>query len=336
MNFVDMVVLLVFLGIFVVLLAVYLLIRLVVVGRMDRVGTRLSSGSSGQSGPRKGSRIHEIRKSLVFGALTRPLASQIPQLEAESKVLSVELRRAGFYKPSARLEYLAVRNATIIGTILLFAAIISLRGPEASGTMTVVVVGFVMAAVAYSIPRLVISSIGKKRVAEIQRGLPDALDIVAMSMSGGLSLHDALDSVTREIRATHPALSFELDLVRQQTEMGSLDQALRQFAHRIDAPEIRQMAALITQSDRLGTNVVIALQDHADAIRQERRSRAEEQSSKANVKILFPLVFCMAPSVFILLWGPPMLQMREFYFKENQRGGALSQPSQMGGFDPTR
>lgn len=177
----------------------------------------------------------------------------------------------------------------------------------------------------FEIPRVVLSSQAEARRKRIQYALPDALDMINMTVTGGLPLRNALHRVGRELKTTHPDSACELTIIDRQSESGSLDQALRHFAARIDTPDVTVLATMVRHAEQLGGNVSGAFRDFADSIRRTRRQSAEERGNKASVKMLFPVVFCLAPSIYILFLGPAALELKQFVQRENRPGGALSQ-----------
>lgn len=260
-------------------------------------------------------------------AWTESIAAQIPQAQVEVAGLEQDLRRAGYYRPGARKRFLAVRNGLTIGVALAAGALAVLAGPSHAALARWTFVGGALgAALAFVLPRFYVHWRGKRRAGRIQNALPDALDMVAMCVTGGLAVRDALRHVSREIRFSHPDLAWELEIIRHQAEVGTMELALRQFAGRIDAVEVKSLVAMLTQSERLGTNVATALRDYADGVRRSYRQRAEERANKTGVKILFPLVLCLVPSVFILLWGPSLLELRDFLVTQDLPGQILAQP----------
>jgi len=245
--------------------------------------------------------------------LTDTLAGQLPQFQSDNGPLDQDLRRAGYYKPSARAEYLALRNALVILAILTTGTVAVLIGPEHQiWALRAVAIGLGVAALCWAIPRLVLRARGRRRMERIRRGLPDALDMITMCLTGGLSLQDSMSHVSHELYSAHPDLAIELLIVREQADMTTLDIAFRQFALRVDAPEIVAMSALIAQGQRLGTDVVHSIREFADSMRLKRRQAGDERTNAATVKMLFPLILCMLPAVFILLWGPAAVKLWNF------------------------
>jgi tight adherence protein C len=224
-----------------------------------------------------------------------------------------EILRAGWYKATAMRSFLAFRNGAVM-FVLIFAGVMAVVfGPEHPRIVARTIVGGLGAGVlVWALPRIYLRYVGNQRVKRIQVALPDALDLMTMCLTGGLSLHDSFNHVSREMWFAHPDLAKELQIVREQSEMRSSEFAFKQFSRRVDAPEIVSLSALIAQGQRLGTDVAHSIGEYADNMRERRRQAADERSSKAGVKMLFPLTMCLLPSVFILLWGPSVLELYLF------------------------
>lgn len=243
-------------------------------------------------------------------ALTDSLVGQATARSKAIETLDRELRRAGWYRATARQEFLAVRNAMAIIALIVTGTICVILGPaRESMAIRTLGIGAIVAALGWSLPRVYLRGVGNARVRRIRRGLPDALDLMTMCLTGGLSLPEAFAHAAREIRFAHPDLAMELLIVREQSEMRSPELAFQQLSSRIDAPEIVSLSSLITQGLRLGTDVVSSIREYADTMRTRRRQTADERSNKAGVKLLFPLTMCLLPSVFIILWGPAVLDL---------------------------
>lgn len=246
-------------------------------------------------------------------ALLEGMAAQSPAGTPDD-ALSMELRRAGFYQPTARRDYMALRNGLVLFTLIFTGALVVAIGPERQDLgLRVMIMGVILAVLGWAVPRVLLRSKGEARLQRIRQALPNALDMLTMCMTGGLSVSDSLQHVSRELYTAHPDLAIELLFVQRQAEMSSLPDALRQFALRVDADEIVSMSALVGQGQRLGTGMVSSIHDYADAIRHRWRYMADEQAGKAAVKLLLPIVFLLLPSVFIFLWGPSVLELWTFF-----------------------
>jgi len=272
----------------------------------DPIRERLAASAQGSvaaSGP-----------GLFTDDLAASLTEQLPQASNDSGALDRELRQAGYYRPTARLDYLALRNSLVIAVVVIALMLANGVGPQHQDlALRIGLGGLVVAALCWAVPRLILRAQAKARVNRIRRALPYALDMTTMCLTGGLSLQDSLGHVSREIFFSHPDLAVELMIVRQQSEMTSLDHGFRQFADRIGIQEVTALAALITQGQRLGTNVVASLRDYTDNMRLRWRQTADEQSNKVGIKVLFPIVFCLLPAAMIFLWGPALVDLWRFF-----------------------
>lgn len=255
------------------------------------------------------------------------MAGAIPIPDSEYDSLSLELKRAGFYGSNAIIEFLSTRNFLVLGTLFGGGILAVLAEPGTAIPRTVLVATVVVTGLAYVIPRALLKGQANRRLSRILKGLPDALDIIRMCLTGGLSLRDSLQRVSREIDAFHPDISVELEVVRRHADADTMAKALREFSRRMNTPDVSALANLVTQSERTGTHVAAAVTDFADGIRRQFRQRAEERANKTSVKLLFPVILCLAPPVFMLLLGPPVLQLRSFFRDAHKVGGVLENPT---------
>ena len=149
----------------------------------------------------------------------------------------------------------------------------------------------------------------------LQRAIPDALDLMVVCVEAGLGLDQAIGRVGEEVKRAHPELSDELNILALELRTGCHRQeALRNLAHRTDLEEVRNLVALLVQTDRFGTSIGQALRVHADSMRTTRRLKAEELAAKLPVKLLLPLIFFIFPSMFIVVIGPACIKMMRVFF----------------------
>lgn len=268
------------------------------------------------------------------GFVKKMFAYSIPPLGSEIEIRR-ELRRAGYYGSSALEDYLATRNVFVFLVLAVFVglAVVALnpdlmrgyRPPVPSRELAIVllVTGLILAGLIYGVPRIALRRQARARVTRIERGLPDALDIVQMCLTGGLPLRDSLEHVANEVRHTHPDIAVEFDIIRRQADASTMAKALRNFADRIDAPDIKALASTVTQTERMGTEVAVAVAEFADRMRLQYRQRAEERASRVSVLLLFPILLCLVPPVLIAIAGPPIIKLRNFILEANEPGGVL-------------
>lgn len=294
---------------FVMATSIVLLISLLVTGRKSRLEIRLEDLSSkgGAASPPDPKGVAQLARS-ALPALGTPLVPKNPE---ERSRLQARLMHAGFYGRQAMVLFSGVKMLLILpafaGLIAQFVGLVPMdqTGLLASGGL--VVLGIVG-------PSLWLDRRKTVRQNTLRRTLPDALDILVICLEGGLSLAGAFRRLGQELHNTHPLLGGEVDIIQREMQLGlPAGEAIRQFADRSDLEEIRSLAAVITQAERLGASLSKALRVHADSLRIKRLQAAEEMAQKAAVKILFPTFFCIFPGIFIVILGPAVFQILEMF-----------------------
>lgn len=158
------------------------------------------------------------------------------------------------------------------------------------------------AVVGYMAPNMYLYQKGYDRTKLMQRALPDALDLLTISVESGLGFDAALSHVARN---TEGPLASEFSRVLQEMQIGmGRSAALRALGERTNVPELKGFVSAMVQADALGIPIGSVLRVQSNEIRVKRRQRAEEQAQKVAVKILIPLIFCILPCLFIAVLGP--------------------------------
>jgi len=212
------------------------------------------------------------------------------------------LALAGFRKP----EHIEIFTATKMLLPVVAIAAGSFFGSIMLGAILVgAVVGFL-------VPDLVLTHLISRRQEGIRRALPDALDLLVICMEAGLGIDQAMVRVGDEIRLTSPALADELQIINREQRAGKprLD-AWRSMAERVDIDFVRQFVTMLVQTERFGTPIANALGQFADTLRTHRTQKAEEMAAKAGVKLLFPLVLFIFPSIFVVALGPAIISIQK-------------------------
>jgi len=178
------------------------------------------------------------------------------------------------------------------------------------------------AALGYLMPGMMLGRLAKKRQHRIRLSLADALDLLVVSVEAGLGLDQALLRVGEELAFAHKDLSDELRLVNLELRAGKArSEALRNLADRTGVDDLSSLAAMLIQTDKFGTSVAQSLRVHSDTLRTKRRQRAEEAAAKTGVKMVFPLVFCIFPAIWVVTIGPAAIKFVQVLFPlvQNQK-----------------
>jgi tight adherence protein C len=176
------------------------------------------------------------------------------------------------------------------------------------------------AALGYLLPAMALGRMEKRRQHRIRLSLPDALDLLVVSVEAGLGLDQAILRVGDELASTHRDLSDELRLVNLELRAGKArSEALRNLAERTGVDDLSSLVAMLIQTDKFGTSVAQWLRVHSDTLRTKRRQRAEEAAAKTGVKMVFPLVFCIFPAIWVVTIGPAAIKIVEVLFPMAQK-----------------
>ncbi|HET7205333.1 MAG TPA: type II secretion system F family protein [Terriglobales bacterium] len=234
-------------------------------------------------------------------ALT-PLSKAIPLSPTEASKSRVWLMQAGYRDARHATMYLGARVfCAILGLALVLLPGVGIESPYL--LIGVPALGFIL-------PRFILKRIIKERQRRIRIGLADALDLTVICVEAGLSLDQALARVGQDLRYAHKDLSDEFHLVNLEMRAGKpRPEALRNLAERTGVEDIRSLVGVLIQTDRFGTSVAQALRVHSDALRTERRQRAEEQAAKTTIKMIPALVVFVLPSMFFVTLGPAVIQL---------------------------
>jgi tight adherence protein C len=151
------------------------------------------------------------------------------------------------------------------------------------------------------------------RQKQVRRGLPNALDLLVVCVESGLGLDQAILQVAKELEHAHREISEEFGLVNLELKAGKRrPEALRNMAERTAVDDLKKLVAVLIQADRFGTGIAQSLRGHADYMRVQTRQIAEEKAAKLGVKLVFPIFFCILPSLFVVTVGPVVVRiMRE-------------------------
>jgi tight adherence protein C len=240
------------------------------------------------------------------------VGSRVPSSEAEVATLKADLVRAGFRSENALPVFYGIR---IMITLLMLVLCIMLEAKMPPNP--VMKLGLMASGIGagWVLPRFFLEKKVAKRQETLRLALPDALDLMVVSIEAGLGLDQAIQHVAKELHGSHPELSDEMSLVTLEMRHGKRrSEALRNFAERTGEAEFRKLVAILVQNDRFGTSMGESLRTHSDFMRVRRRQEAEERAGKVGVKLVFPIFFFILPSMLIVAAGPGILQIFKYLF----------------------
>ena len=278
--------------------------------RQSTFATRLTEGDGLDPKVREtlARRRRQARAEKVV-ALLQTLGERVEGRHADISAMRLRMVQAGYTSRAAVPVYLGSRIALPIGLAATSVALLSVLGMTSlAGVLATAWFG----AIGYIFPSFYVGSRITRRQKEMQKALPDALDLLVVCVEAGLGLNQALVRVSEEIERLSPVLSEQLALVNLEIRAGTpRDEAFRNMGDRTGLDDIRSLMAMLVQTDRFGTSVATALRVHADTMRTKRRQRAEEAAAKTTIKLVFPLVLFIFPAMFVVILGAALIQIYE-------------------------
>jgi len=276
----------------------------------------LGRGSQGQrrlselSRPKAAAAAAVVVEESALAAVPDPewnaLLNALPTSRGTVRRLRREMTLAGFN--SARAAALMSLSELLLPVLFALPPFFLLSGPNrwiavAAGMIT-----------GYMAPGFVLARTIRLRKIQIENGLADALDLMVLCLEAGSSLDQAIVKTGEELDVAYPALGDQLNILISEMRAGKprID-AFRGFADRTQVDDVRALVAMLIQTDKFGTSVSQALRTQAVVSRTRRRQRAEERAQKVGVKLVFPLVFCLFPALYVVMLGPAYLQFMKVF-----------------------
>jgi tight adherence protein C len=221
--------------------------------------------------------------------------------------ISARLLAAGMGRSMTPTTFLALKSlGGLLGICFGFVL-----GTSAGGPLVGVVLAFGIGFGGFVIPGFIVGMRGRKRKEEIRAQLPDALDLLAVSVEAGLGFDGAVAKLTEHM---HGALAEEFSLTLGEMRIGeSRHDALKKLSERAGAAEVSSFTRAIIQADQLGISLGRLLRVQATDARLKRQAAAEEKAMKSPIKMLFPTVIFIFPAMFIVILGPAMLNLMKLF-----------------------
>jgi tight adherence protein C len=240
--------------------------------------------------------------SLAIHELIKRLGNFIPQSPKDVTVMQRRLIRAGIRKENALKILYGAKFVCGVSFPLLMGAAISTSSTDTSNKIFGVLGA---AAAGFFLPNEYVRRMAAKRQKQVARGLANALDLLVVCVESGLGLDQAILQVSKELEHAHPEISEEFGFVNLELKAGKRRvDALRNLAERSGVDDLKKLVAVLIQADRFGTGVAQSLRAHSDFMRVQARQVAEEKAAKLGVKLIFPIFFCILPSLFVVTVGP--------------------------------
>jgi tight adherence protein C len=247
--------------------------------------------------------VEEEKKPRFQGLLgfVKRVGDKAPRSPKELGTLRLRLVQAGYRRDDALTVFFGIRICVALGLFALFATSI-LGRPNMMFALGGLGLGYVL-------PGMVLARLAKRRAHRIRMSLADMLDLLVVSVEAGLGLDQALTRVAAELSSAYPELSDELRLINLELRAGKpRAEALRNMADRTGVEDLGSLVTMLIQTDKFGTSVAQSLRVYSETLRTKRRQRAEEAAAKTGVKMVFPLVLCIFPAIWIVTIGPAAIK----------------------------
>jgi tight adherence protein C len=245
--------------------------------------------------------------SLALFEVMKKLGNFIPQSPKDVTMMQRRLIRAGYRKEGALKILYGTKAALGVLFPLLTAGMVVGSATDPGNKFVAILIA---TAVGFFGPNEYVRRVAQRRQKQISRGLPNALDLLVVCVESGLGLDQAILQVSKELDQAHPEISEEFALVNLELKAGKRRvEALRNLAERTGVEDLKKLVAVLIQADRFGTGVAQSLRAHADFMRVQARQVAEEKAAKLGVKLIFPIFFCILPSLFVVTVGPVAMRI---------------------------
>ena len=245
--------------------------------------------------------ISEGRGVKALVRVFKRVGEKAPRSPKELGQLRLRLVQAGFRRDEALTIFFGIRITFALLLFALFSTSILMR-PNIMLALGGVGVG-------YHVPGVGHARLAKRRAHRIRLSLADALDMLVVSVEAGLGLDQAMTRVGDELAFAYPDLSSELRLLNLELRAGKpRSEALRNLADRSGVDDLSSLVTMLIQTDKFGTSVAQSLRVYSETLRTKRRQRAEEAAAKTGVKMVFPLVFCIFPAIWVVTIGPAAIK----------------------------
>ena len=272
-----------------------------------------------RSGTRRARGVHRVAplpataaglpssSTVLWRDLVSRIGSAVPASPKDLPRLKRRLIRAGFRNQNAASYF---QGARLIATLLFTAGALA-GGWQRHAALDNLFLGTgAGAAFGYLAPMQYVMLRIRRRQHAIAHGLPNALDLMVVCVESGLGIDQTMLQVAKELQFAHPDICSEFTVMNLELRAGKRRaEALHNLADRTGVEDVKKLVAVLVQTDRFGTSIAQCLRGHAEYLRTMARQRAEEKASKLAVKLVFPIFFCVLPTLFVVTIGPVMVRL---------------------------
>jgi len=244
-----------------------------------------------------------------FTSMVEQFERVLPKSQEEVSIINRRLTRAGFRNENAANIFYGAK-------VLLPLSLCAIAMATGLGNLSPFLVYMAAIAIGFLGPDFLLGKLISMRQKKIRLSLPDVLDLLVICVEAGLSLDQATSRTAEELKSSHPAISDELGIVVLEQRAGRpRSEAWKNMEERTGVDAVRNLVAILAQSEQFGTSIAKTLRIHADTMRTQRVQAVEEAAAKTTIKLIFPLVLFIFPSLFLVTLGPAAILMSES-FKE--------------------
>ena len=299
-------VLLTFVAVFLLILSGGLLIL-----NREAVLARLASVVSPRTAPEESwlGRLMRVRSATSLAKAVDPFQKFLPRSTEEVSVTERRLMLAGYRNEA----YVNIFYGSKVLVPVLLATLATVTGIYQEGPFFIYALAV---GLGFLIPDYWLGNRINARQFKIKLALPEALDMMVICIEAGLGLDQTILRVSDELKISQPELTDEFNLLNLEQRAGRPRQeAWKNLADRTDLDSMRGLVSTLMQADQFGTSIANGLRVHSDVLRTQRRQEAEEQAAKTTVKLVFPLVLFIFPSLFVVVLGPSMIKLLDSFDK---------------------
>jgi tight adherence protein C len=245
--------------------------------------------------------------SLAIHDLLAKLGNLVPASPTDLSMVQRRLYQAGFRSPTAYKAFYGIKALLTLALPGMAWLITSRLGVIGDTKIALLVMS---AGAGFLGPNEGLQFLIKRRKKRIAKALPNALDLLVVCVESGLGLDQAIVQVSREMQKSYPELSNEFAITNLEMRHGKRRvEALKNLGERTGVDDMKKLVSTLLQADRFGTSVAQTLRIHSDFMRVTARQRAEERAAKIGIKLVFPIFFCILPSLFVVTVGPVIVRI---------------------------